>query len=100
MEDAILRAKLDRLLVLLRDHHESEWHAHFQKASALFAEGKLERAKKKIRSAYGGMCSFNDALYFTGAPKEIADEGYRVRDELYVLSQPSGFSGFILRLVG
>ncbi len=97
MSDAALQKKLDRLLVLLHDYNEPRWHVYFTEAAELFAAGKPEHAKKKIRGAYGGMCSFSDALYFTGAPKDIAEEGYALRTELYTLSKPVGFLGFLLR---
>lgn len=45
------------------------------------------------------MCSFNDAVYFTGAPKDIAEEGYALRSELYALSKPAGLEGFLLRFI-
>ena len=92
-----LRLKLDRMLDLLRDYNEPHWHGYFSEAARLLASGKLEHAKKKIRGAYGGMTSFSDALYFTGASTEIAEEGFRLRDELYQLSQPRGILGFFLR---
>ncbi len=99
MEDVILKTKLDRLLELLGKYNEPHWHAYFQEAAGLLAAGKYERAKWKIRRAYGGMCSFNDELHFTGAPKEIAEEGYVLRSSLYVLSKPSGLEGFFLRFI-
>ncbi len=73
MSDTVLQKKLDRLLVLLRDYNEPHWHAYFKEAAELFAAGRPEHAKKKIRSAYGGMCSFSDALYFAGASDKRAD---------------------------
>ena len=97
MSDAALKQKLDRLVELLRVYSEPQWYSHFNDASKLLAAGKLERSKRKIRSAYGGMGSFNDSLYFTGAPKEIADEGFRLRDDLYLLAEPQGLAGFFLR---
>lgn len=97
MNHAALKANLDRLLVLLREYNEPHWHAFFQEASELLAAGKIRQAKKKIRSAYGGMCSFSDALYFTGAPKEIVDEGYALRSLLYVLSERDDSDGLLPR---
>jgi hypothetical protein len=86
MSDAALRDKLDRMLVLLRTYNEPRWHAYFSEAAELLHAGCVDGAKKKIRGAYGGMGSFSDALYFTGAPKEIADEGYALRSALHTLS--------------
>ena len=86
MSDAALKEKLDRMLALLRDYNEPHWHAYFSEAAGLLDAGKSVRAKKKILGAYGGMGSFSDALYFTGAPKEIAEEGYALRSTLHALS--------------
>ncbi len=97
MNEDPLNLKLKRLLVLLRDYQEPHWYAYFSEAADLLAAGRIEPAKRKIRGAYGGMCSFSDALYFTGAPPETAKEGYQLRDEVYALSQPSGFFGSLRR---
>ena len=97
MEPSPLKMKLERLLTLLKDYHEPKWQAYFLKADKFLVAGKLERCKKQIRSAYGGMGSFNDSLYFTGAPQEIADEGFQLRKDLYILSEPKGLIGFLLR---
>lgn len=99
MKDAVLKTKLDRLVALLGDYHEADWHAYFRSAQDIFAQGEYRKAKKKIRGAYGGMCSFNDALHFTGAPKEIAEEGFRLRDEIYTLSEPEGILDSIVNLI-
>jgi hypothetical protein len=73
MSQDSLRLKLDRMVELLRNHNEPHWHGYFSEATRLLASGKLEHAKRKIRGAYGGMASFSDALYFTGASTEIAE---------------------------
>ena len=91
MHTAQLRLKLDRMLVLLRDYNEPHWYEYFSESGRLLSAGEINRAQKHIRCAYGGMGSFSDALYFTGAPAEVAREGYALRDELYALSEPRGF---------
>ena len=99
MKDAALKTNLDRLVKLLGDYNESDWHAYFRIAQDMLVRGESRKAKKKIRGAYGGMCSFSDALYFTGAPKEIAAEGFRLRDELYVLSVPESILDSFVNLI-
>ena len=57
MNDALLVNKLDRMLVLLREHNEPHWHAYLQEAAALFAADKPEQKGKKGREKGVGLCS-------------------------------------------
>lgn len=93
-----LGAKLARMIVLLGKYNEPHWHAYFKEAEDLLLAGKVERAKKKIRRAYGGMGSFRDSVCFTGAPPHVAEEGDALSLELYDMSHSTGFFGFLLRV--
>ena len=80
-----LKIKLSRMLDLLKSYNEAHWYSYFKEAQNYLAAGKVKKCKKHILGAYGGMCSFSDALYFTGARKETAKEGFALRAELYSL---------------
>ncbi len=86
-----LEAKLDRMLFLLETYNEPNWHKYFKKAKSHLNKGRIKECKKQIIGAYGGMCSFNDDLYFDGASEEIIEEGYELRSELYDLCNDLGF---------
>ena len=82
-----LESKLTRFLELLSLYNEEHWYQFFLEAKSSLDSGDTFGALRKIRSAYGGMGSINDALYFTGAPTKIAIEGFTLRDELSELSR-------------
>ena len=99
MQNHLLESRLDRFVELLGTYNEGRWHAHFREAQVLMRENRIEQAKQKIRGAYGGMGSISDGLYFTGAPKEIAEEGYTIRGELYTLAKPEGLLSRITKYI-
>ena len=99
MQEVELKSKLARLLSLLNEYSEPHWHSYFLRASGLLTSGQVEAAKKTILGAYGGMGSFNDALHFTGAPPELAEEGFRLRKEIYQLCKRKSIVDAVVHLV-
>lgn len=90
MYDSPLKTQLDRFVELLGASDEKHWHGYFNSAREMLEKGEVTEAKKKIRGAYGGMCSISDALYFNGLPEAVAQEGFQLRASLHTLSTSAG----------
>ncbi|WP_444922800.1 DUF6966 domain-containing protein [Microbulbifer sp. DLAB2-AF] len=73
---------LEELLVLLQEYNEENWFSYFSESMELLENNKPQASIFHSLRAFGGMCSFNDALYFTGAPPDEAQRGYELRELL------------------
>lgn len=84
-----LVSKLNRLIDLLHESKKDNWVTHFEPALDLLRSGNLVKAKKIIRSAYGGIGSFNDTNFNFLSEKKYS-EIIRLSNELYEYSKPDG----------
>jgi len=78
---------LEELLLLLKKYNEEHWFEYFSESKSLLDAGKAKKSAYYSLKAYGGMCSFSDALYFTGASEKEAARGYELRDLLWFQSK-------------
>ncbi len=76
--------KLEKLVELLREYNEDHWANYFQKPLEFYVKGKPQKSIAHTLGAYGGMCSFNDSLYFTGASEVEAKRGFELSSNLYL----------------
>lgn len=74
---------LEELLGLLSKYKEDNWVKYFSKSKSLLDEGKTQKSIFHSLGAYGGMCSFNDALSFNGAPPVDSERGFKLREILW-----------------
>ncbi|GAA5446262.1 hypothetical protein Misp06_04476 [Microbulbifer sp. NBRC 101763] len=74
---------LEELVLVLGEYNEENWFAYFSKSLELLENNKPQASISHSLRAYGGMCSFSDELYFTGAPPVEAQRGYELRELLW-----------------
>ena len=74
---------LDELLLLLATYNEEYWADYFTASKEYFDAGKPQKSIAHSLGAYGGMSSFSDALYFTGASEAQAKRGFELRETLF-----------------
>jgi hypothetical protein len=80
---------LEELFGLLEKYNEENWVKYFTESKRLLDRGKPQKSIAHSLGAYGGMCSFNDELYFAGATPKEASRGFELRDELWKQSKKS-----------
>ena len=78
---------LDELLLLLENYNEEHWYNYFSESKSMLDAGKAKKSAVYSLKAYGGMCSFSDELYFTGASEKEAARGFELRGLLWNQSQ-------------
>ncbi|WP_281213493.1 DUF6966 domain-containing protein [Shewanella insulae] len=74
---------LEELYSLLRKYNEENWANYFRKSLELLYKDKPQRSIAHTLSAYGGMGSFNDSLYFSGAADAESERGFYLADHLW-----------------
>ncbi|MBB1321407.1 DUF6966 domain-containing protein [Shewanella sp. SR43-8] len=75
---------LEEILELLRTYNEDHWANYFRKSLELLYKGKPQKSIAHSIGAYGGMGSFNDSLYFTGASEVVTKRGFTLSNNLYL----------------
>ena len=69
---------LERLILLLEKSQEECWPDYFKDVLVTYKTGDEDGSYKKVLSAYGGMCSFNDlTLSFISAAEVSEIEAIR-----------------------
>lgn len=79
--------KLEELLKLLRTYNEGHWASYFQESLELLYKGKPQKSIYHSLGAYGGMCSVNDSLSFSGASGAEAKRGFKLKNSLWLESK-------------
>ena len=77
------RETLEELLEILGSHSEEGWCNYFSESLSYLNNGAPQKSIVHSLGAYGGMGSFNDELSFTGAPIDVAQRGFELRDILW-----------------
>ena len=73
---------LKELCALLKEHNEEQWFEYFTKSADLLNKGRPQKSISHTLGAYGGMCSFNDDTYFTGADFDVANKYIQLKEQL------------------
>lgn len=76
---------LEELHSLLQQYGEVHWADYFKQSLHLLYQGKPQKSIAHTLSAYGGMGSFNDSLFFTGASQDVSEQGFVLRNQLWVI---------------
>ncbi len=91
------KVTLEELHLLLKKYGEEHWADYFKQSLNLLDQGKPQKSIAHTVSAYAGMGSFNDSLFFTGASKDASEHCFMVKHRLWVICKNK--SSIIKRLL-
>lgn len=78
---------LTRFLELLEVAQEDHWSNYFQKTIDLCNDGKIVKAKKHFRGAFGGMGSFTDTCFYNFLSETEHQEVMELQRDLLEMSK-------------
>ena len=81
---SVYQNTLEELLILLQKYNEERWAQYFKESLGLLQKGKPQRSIYHSLNAYGGMGSFNDSVFFTGASEKEAKYGLELKEKLWL----------------